>query len=287
MSSPNNNWYSHLVAQSRTGHIYTLIYEYIPFNWQPLHDYDFVIVRQSNLPANLQKVPAKHISAKLLQQHCCFAYNDYIVLHNYHLTEYLEAAKAAVIVEDEKKRSFIELLFKKESEPGSLPPVAEDFTEEEINLVLAYELLQKGSDKELALEYAQKGERFLDRNRINVGDNSEKTLQKIMRQMTGYNIIAMVYAWNNQMANAVAADAIYIHHPEFWDILKQYIKPYLELLMAKGELDYVRYLFNDKGFRNHFLAHCEAFVSLFIDDTYTLTRMNEVVGIINRVKNAS
>ncbi|MBL7763894.1 MAG: hypothetical protein JNL23_10755 [Chitinophagaceae bacterium] len=287
MSSPNTNWYSHLVAQSRTGHIYTLIHEYIPFDWQPLHDYDFVIVRLSNLPPGLQSPSAIHISKKLPQPDYCFAHTDYIVLHNYHLTEYLEAAKAAVIVEDAKKRSFIELLFKKETKQTDPLPVAGDLKEEEMNLLLAYELLQKGFNKELALEYAQKGERFLDNNRIETGDSSEETLQKIKRQMTGYNIVAMVYAWNNQMANAAAADAIYIHHPEFWDILEQYIKPYLELLMIKRELGYVKYLFSDKAFRKHFLAHYEAFVSLFIDDTFPLTRPGEVVGIINRVNNAS
>lgn len=287
MSSPNNNWYSHLVAQSRTNHIYTLIHEYIPHNWKPLHNFDFVIVRQSNLPANLSIVPAKHISQKLPKQHYCFAHNDYIILHNYHLTEYLEAAKAAVITEDAKKRSFIELLFQKESLHDNYPSIAGGLEEEEINLVLAYQLLQKGINRGLALEYAQKGERFLDNHRIEMGDNSGETLQKIMRQMTGYNIVAMVYAWNNQMANAAAVDIIYIHHPELWNILERYIKPYLEMLMIKRELDYVKYLFSDKGFRNHFLAHYEAFVSLFIDETFPLTRLHEVVGIINSVNNAS
>jgi hypothetical protein len=59
------------------------------------------------------------------------------------------------------------------------------------------------------------------------------------------------------------------------------------MLMIKRELDYVKYLFSDKGFRNHFLAHYEAFVSLFIDETFPLTRLHEVVGIINSVNNAS
>jgi len=57
------------------------------------------------------------------------------------------------------------------------------------------------------------------------------------------------------------------------------------MLMIKKSLDYVQYLFSDKAFRKRFLAHYEAYVSLFVNDTYPLTRIHDVVGIINRVNN--
>lgn len=58
MSTPNEDWYGHLVAQSRNDNIYTLLEQ----DWSPNHDLDFVVVRKSQLPGKLKDVPAKHLS---------------------------------------------------------------------------------------------------------------------------------------------------------------------------------------------------------------------------------
>lgn len=127
------------------------------------------------------------------------------------------------------------------------------------------------------------GRSFLDQQLITVNENSIEALQQLARRMMGYNIVSMVYARNNQINKASEVDALYIHHPPMWDYLEDYIKPYLEILMAKKQVDYLKHLFNDKAFRKRFLAHYEAFVSLFVDDTYPLTLKGYVIGIINRI----
>lgn len=111
MPSPKEDWYGHLVAQSRTNDIYTLLHHYLEPAWEPNHDLDFVTVRRNQLPGALKEVPSKHVSKKLPQQAYCFPGNDYVLLHNYQLTEYLHHAKWASIVEDFEGREFIELRY--------------------------------------------------------------------------------------------------------------------------------------------------------------------------------
>lgn len=306
MSSPNQDWYGHLVAQSKTDAIYTLIHTHLTPDWEPNHDLDFVVVRQNALPQPLRDIPSKHISRKLKKEDYCFPGEDYVLLHNYQLTDYLHAAQWACIVEDFQERSFIELRFdwtneaeenwqhppayqyaappKRDTAPSDaqrLPPESE----EETALIYAYQLLRDATNKELALSYARTGKAFLDSQLIEVDLTSELALQKIERRMLGYNIVAMVAVWNEAMDLASSADAQYLHHPAVWDKLDVYIRNYLELLMIKGQSYYLEVAFASPDFRQRFLAHYEAYVSLFVNSDYPLTTMMEVVGIINRVNN--
>jgi hypothetical protein len=309
MSSPNEDWYSHLVAQSRNDNIYTLLHTFLSPDWHPNHKHDFVVVRCNKLPAHLKNVPEKHISKKIKEIEYCFPGNDYILLDNYQLTEYLYFAKWATTIEDFEDRTFIELRYDWTDEAqyyynyplpyyGKMPPpklkhatlsiqTKPPESEEEAAILKAYELLQKGTQKEEALQYAQIGEAFLDKQHITITESRIEPLHQLARRMMGYNIVAMVYAWNNQIDNAAAIDTLYIFHPPLWDYLEDYIFPYLEMLMAKKQEDYLHYLFKDKDFRKRFLSHYEAYISLFVDDTYKLTSIGNVISIINRVNQTS
>ena len=308
MSSPNKNWYGHLVAQSRNDNIYTLIHQFLEPTWEPNHELDFVAVRRSQLPQHLKNIPPKHISEKLPFEKYCFPASDYLLLHNYQLTEYLHAAKWAKVVEDFEHRSFIELRYNWTDEAEATwnnPPAypmygAEKIqvqptmsilhqppqTEQESALIESYGLLKKGYNKKQALAFAETGKSFLDEQQITVTEDPNNALQQIARRMMGYNIVAMVYVWNNKIDKAGAVDKYYIHQPLLWIYLDGYIQPYLELLMVKRQKDYLKHLFSDKAFRQRFLGHYAAYISLFVDDTYTLTG-GEVVSIINRVNNTS
>lgn len=92
---------------------------------------------------------------------------------------------------------------------------------------------------------------------------------------------------NTWWSKAAAVDALYINIPLLWPLLGSVIKPYLEILMVKKQEDYLQHLFADALFRKYFIAHYETFISLFVDDTYELTCMCEVAGIINRVNKSS
>lgn len=308
MSSPNDNWYSHLVAQSKTDAIYTLIHQFLTPEWEPGHDLDFVVVQLSDLPENLQPVPLKHIAKKLKPEEYCFPATDFILLHNYELTDYLHAAKWAKTIEDFEDRSFIQLCFcwtdeaefflshppayslghrseTMQQQQTSIPEESLPVTSEDFPLFVAYELLHSGTSPQQALGFAEQGKAFLDAQHIVVDTSADTVPEQLLRRMMGYNVVAMVYVWNNQINKAAEVDEQYIHYPVIWSSLAGCIRPYLEMLMVQKQQDYLEYLFRDKGFRSYFLAHHEAFVSLFMDDTFELTLMSEVVSIINRVNN--
>lgn len=299
MAYINRNWYEHLVDQSRTDNIYTLIHGNLYPDWDPGHDLDFVVIRKKSLPANVfpRGIQKEHIAVTLSESDYCFPDSDYVLLDNEHLTAYLEAAKAMQIIEDHKGRQFIELIFStkqdKKPEVFSKEPkidihsvTPENLPKPEDALFVAYELLKTHTDKRRALEFAMIAESFLDSNRVYVGAGPDVTLWNIKHKMIGYNIVAMVYAWNNRMVEAAALDSQYLFHPNVWDELEVTLSPYLEMLMAGDQVRYLKFIFKDLDFRNRFRAHYEAFVSLFLDDTYILTRPGEVVGIINRVNHS-
>ena len=294
------NWYAHLVNQSRTDHIYDLIHEYLDADWEPNHDLDFVVVRKRNLPSKLKALPNNHQSSSLPHQAYCFPGDDYILLDGKHLTEYLEAAKEMQFVTDFEDRDFIELFFTYQSNiqeppqsvvhpsiPNPLETTPETLVNKEDALGIAYNLLTIGNDRALALQYAEIGKQFLDAHKIEVGDPT-KTLQEVCRQMIGYNIVAMVYVWNNQIDKAAAVDKIYLHNPWVWDELETVIKPYLEMLMAKKQEDYLQFIFQDKSFQKRFQAHYEVYISMFLNPNFEWTKslMHEFVAIINRVNNS-
>lgn len=309
MSSPNDNWYGHLVGQSRNNNIYTLLHSFLMPDWEPNHELDFVVVRRSQLPEALKEIPPSHLSKKLPPANYCFPGNDYVLLHNYQLTEYLHAAQWATIIADFEEREFIELRYDWTEEAAHLnryPPAyygqvlmpkptpdrmpnqtKPPESEEEAALIRAYDLLQQGVQKETALACAETGKAFLDGQPVAVASDPAEALQHLARRMFGYNIVAMVYAWNNQIDRAAAIDLLYIYHPPMWDYLEDQLKPYLEMLLVKKQQDYLQQLFEDREFRQRFLSHYEAFVSLFVNADYPLTRMGEVVAIINRVNNTT
>jgi hypothetical protein len=82
MASPNEDWYSHLVAQSRNDNIYTLIHSFLTPDWEPNHDLDFVTLRESQLPEILKNVSDNHLSKKLKKEDYCFPGNDFFLLNN-------------------------------------------------------------------------------------------------------------------------------------------------------------------------------------------------------------
>ncbi|MBL7691445.1 MAG: hypothetical protein JNM41_07615 [Flavipsychrobacter sp.] len=301
MARRRKDWYEHLVDQSANDGIYTLIHGYLPHNWEPGHELDMVVLRLGDLPAKLGTIPGMHISQRLRKEDYCFPGDDYVLLDDFQLTPYLKAARRMQIVEDFEEREFIELLFTNEpkediaddeepQERRSIPdyrtvtPATLDNKEDAIGI--AYELLKNANERELALEYARMAETFLDGKGVIIGENIDKDLYEVIRIMLGYNVVAMVYAWNNKIEDAARIDEHYLRYPNVWDTLNDYINPYLEMLMAKKQADYLHFLFEDRDFRNKFLAHYEAYISLLVNDRYELTRMQEVVGIINRVNNA-
>lgn len=132
-----------------------------------------------------------------------------------------------------------------------------------------------------------KGFNSLLTENVALSDDIDASLFEMERIMLGYNVVAMVYAWNNKIDDAARVDNYYLRYPNVWELLENHIGTYLEMLTAKKQEDYLEFLFNDRDFRNRFLAHYEAYMSLLVNDRYELTNMHEVVGIINRVNNAN
>ena len=304
MASKSIDWYQHLVNQSKTDHIYTLIHGYLRHDWDPGHDLDFVVLRTSGLPHLFSEgIPTEHHSPTLAKENYSFPGNDYLLLHNNHLTKYLEAAKRMQIIEDFDEREFIELLFTNDpveyntdNESSDAPQRTitdyrktspETLENKEDAIAIAYELLRTANEQELAFSYARTAETFLNDKKVELRDDIEASLFEVERIMLGYNVVAMVYAWNNKIDEAARVDSYYLRFPNVWDSLESHIGTYLEMLTAKKQEDYLKFLFDDRDFRNRFLAHYEAYISLLVNDRYELTKMHEVVGIINRVNNAN
>jgi len=298
----NTDWYEHLVDQSKTDHIYDLIHGCYPLNdWTPNHDYDFVVLRLNDMPATLsQTIPEHHISTDLNRELWCFPGDDYILLNSDFLTDYLEAARRFSIVEDFEGREFIELLFTYnpddyvdyESEAQAPIPVPDyrtvtpdTLTNIEDAIGIAYELLRTAKERTLAFEYATIAETFLNDKMILISEDANSGLYETVRLMLGYNVVAMVYAWNNKIHEAARADEKYLLYPNVWEALSGHIGSYLEMLIAKRQANYLEFIFRDKDFRKEFLPHYEAYISMLVNDLYEITRMHDVVGIINRVNN--
>lgn len=304
-SKRREDWYEHLIDQSATDHIYSLIHGYLPHDWADDPDYDMVALRTGDLPDKLKPVPAEHISKRLAKENYCFPTGDYMLLDDWHLTEYLEAARRMAIVEDLEGREFIELLFT--DDPDEYSSYEDDNEKNPVRkipdyrttspsmlenpedaIAIAYELLRTAKEREIAYEYAKVAEAFLNSRQVTISDNSiERDLYEVTRAMLGYNVVAMVYTRNNKIDDAARVDSHYLLYPNVWDALKSYIVPYLEMLIAKKQGDYLQFLFHDAAFREKFLAHYEAYISILVDDRYELSQkyIHEVVAIINRINN--
>lgn len=288
----SSHWYDWLVEQSRTDHIYDLIHNNLPHDFEPNHDGPFVVLRKKSLHPVLAELPDMH----RVKTKSKFKHRDYLILHNDSLVEYLELATAMQEITDTEGNVYIELLFSwnseknswynqteekplKHVEKGILP---EELIEEEDPLMLCWHLISKAENYSLALEYARKGEKVLDKK---LKALSAEDIAGILHLQTGYNIVATAYIWNDVLPDAICADAHYIHNPMLWEHMEAVIKPYLELLIAKKQQAYLGYLFSDEKFRYYFLPHYEAYMAMLVSDKFEWTQGNEVIGIITKISN--
>lgn len=273
---------------------------------------DIVVVRENDLPPHLNPVPAKYWS-RMAANRYRFLEPGYLLLESKKLTSFLHAAKWPRMVTDYFGQEFIELQFAwtaeaeaivqergwyvkpkpvpkskpvPEPEPMRLPRWA-DASPNEISLLAAYDCLYRAQHREWALEHAQLGHAFLDQHLVEVNAESEDALGQVARRMLGYNIVAMVYAWNDLWLEAMAVDAIYLLNPWVWPYLKDHIKGYPEMLMIKKQEAYLNALFADQDFRAYFLPLYEAYISLFHNPDFPITWMREVVRIFNQVSNGA
>lgn len=285
-------WYELLVEQSRTDHIYNLIHENIYHLWNPGHYIDFVTVRRSELPTRLLSDLTSHMSDNLAPDQYSFPKDDFILLSNDELTEYLEAAIAIETIEDREGRSFLHLKFKPDGDkrPETTPddnPKGQDrnLLPEEAWLAEAYDELIKDGDQQKVLVLLPKIEHWLI---TGLKDVVAKTAPiHAMQWLAAWNIVAMCYAWCRRIDKAAEADTYYLFDATMWEMLEEPIKGYLTMLMIREELDYLERVFSDTAFRTFFVLHYEAYISLFKDPHYEITVTQwKWVALINTIKNS-
>ena len=148
----------------------------------------------------------------------------------------------------------------------------------------AYELLYNCNDRERAYQLAIEAERRLDawRNKEEGLDISGEIFA-IRKAQRGYLIIAMVYLWKNKLEDARRVDERYMHDKSSWNGLQKFIRPYLEMLLAKHKKDYLALIFSNADFRTMFIEHYEAYMQEFVDRDFPLTRIREVASINSRI----
>ncbi len=288
-------WFNYLENRSHPNGFYHLVYNGVPDDWQPHQNFDFVVLRTSAFSGD--RFPKGNISKTFPREEYCFPESDYVVLDKELLGVYMSIADKMTTITDAKGRNFIELIY---YPPEPLPTArakwdeyldeyeerrGENIDPREVALIEAYELLKTGTDKERALACAKKWGDFLSNRRVDLSGDLDFDLNEIWHVAIGYNIVATVYAWNDDFDNAAIVDSYYIKYPNIWDILGEHISAYLTMLMAKKQKQYLEYLFRDPAFKESFLPHFEAYYSLLVDGNYPLTRMMEVVPIINSVNN--
>jgi len=152
--------------------------------------------------------------------------------------------------------------------------------DEDDSLMHCWALVTKCQHKQLALELAVKGQAYLDKKRLACTDVDER-----IKISFGYNIVSVAYVWNNCFDEAAITDSYYIRIHPFYAHMDEVIKPYLEMLIAKKQTEYLEYLFGIEQFKQHFLTHYEAYISLLVNPHYECSRMLKMVPIINRINN--
>nr|WP_294897173.1 hypothetical protein [uncultured Pedobacter sp.] len=292
MQSHLTNWYQLLVNQSKTDHVYDLIHNGLSFDFNPQDPEGFVIIYPPNLPKHLQPLNPNHVvqNPKYIEPRFAMLKNDY-------LTPYLEAGTEFEVMEQlrynyaflnfplplKKERQFTE---DDEEEDDNQPILSnkqpEQIFEDDDPLLYCYELIKKAENRELALALAQEGQQVLENKIAQI--NPESQLQELLRICTGFNILAIAYAWNNKMDEAKICDSYYIHNPMF-NFMHYVIAPYLEILIVKKQTAYLHTLFANQAFKKSYLPHYEAFISLLENPHYECQKMNEMIPIINRVNN--
>ncbi len=281
-------WYQLLEDQSRTDHIYDLIHYNLQSDWEVNHDFDLccVQVKEAFLKFFPDGVPAKDISTCMPKDMYAFDNAQYVIIANNKLTEYLEKAKAMHIISDFYDREFIELVF--EDAPKSNPISSANklslSNESEAILYEAYQNLRLRIHKAKTLELAKKGHAYLNNNCILVGADANGATQEIMRQLYGYNIVAMVYAWHGLILEASKVDESYVFYEQLYPQLKEVIEGYLILLLANKEEAYLEFLFAKPAFKNFFFIHYEVYVSLFLNEEYEWINASACMSLISVVK---
>lgn len=283
----HDDWYQLLVDQSKTHHIYDLIHEGLNPHFNPTDEKGMVVIDPRDMPENPAVIPISHIAKTATE----FSQNGLILLRNDKLTDYLEKATAMQVYEGDESE-YVLLSFKPISaatneDNDELPTgrhidtgKPESVFDEDDSLMHCWALVTKCQHKQLALELAIKGHAYLDKKRLACTDANER-----VKISFGYNIVSVAYAWNNCFDEAAIADSYYIRIHPFYEPMAEVIKPYLEMLIAKKQAAYLEYLFSMGKFKQHFLPHYEAYISLLVNPHYECSRMREMVPIINRVNN--
>lgn len=277
------NWYEWFVHQSRTDHIYDLIHDNIPHDFEPNHPGDFVLLNPVNLPAKLVQ-PLALLDKCFVSAARIFAGPSFQLIPNQALTEFLEAAHECRIIQDSDDKNYVLLLFNNRAEqekPQEDKGLAYD---ENDVLQVCWRLVTAGQDREAALPYAVMAEGFLD-SRFQEVLSSGGDLGELARIRTGYNIPALAYLWNNKLQDAQRCEVFYLTQPHLWPLMEGVIGTYLEMLMAKKEHTYLAEIFQRQDFQSYFIAHYETYISLFLNPHYECTKMKDMVAIINRVNN--
>ena len=283
--SPHDDWYKWLVEQSRTDHIYDLIHGYLNPNLIFNHEGHVTIAIKKDLPEHLLPLPEEH-----LPQHAHEFFNDdYLLLHNDHLTEYLEAARALKITFDQAGNNFIELLFHYPEEAQYKP----DETLEDIStpypspsqatLRKAWQAIVYGN-KSTALEYAMRGRAMMNEEMEKMAKNDAVAyMKKALHYAYGYHIIATAYLLNDRFEKAFELENSFLKWGITSEEMAEQMKSYLVLLMVKKQSGHLHEIFEDAAFKRKFLAHYEAYISLLVNPHYRLTKKREVISIINLV----
>jgi hypothetical protein len=283
------DWYEWLVEQSRTDHIYDLIHNYLTPHFCPAANYDFCLLCFNDLPEILLQhisgayYNASHREVKMIDN------IKYIVISNTHLTEYLEAARQMLVVEDDEGNSYIQLIFTQPVYETEDEEDEEEYLDSKIEvhpddvLKLCWDLIVAGKDRAQALTYALVGESFL-LNRQQELAASGGSLKEVIQVSTGFNIISVAYTWNNRFDEAAKCDEQYLLKHYLWSHMEKVIGSYLEMLMIKKHTEYLDHLFSNADFRKHFYIYYETHMSIK-DPSFEWTKMREIVPILNRVNN--
>jgi len=158
----------------------------------------------------------------------------------------------------------------------------EVLNDKEENLRYSWNAFAVHLDKPRALWFAYNGQKFLDGQVFESGDEKE-LLDKMYRKGMGYHIVAMSYLWNEWFEEAFALEQYFLSDTAFWIPFKENIGFYLEMLIAKEQTLHLNKLFDDLDFKYAFLPWYEVFISLLSDPEYRITKIDLFVPIVNRV----
>jgi hypothetical protein len=285
-------WYSLLECESSTDAIYDLLHGDLDADWEWTHTYDLVVINvDDNFSTLLPKgIPDKHRSTKLISSEYAFEKNSMVLIKDSCIRHYIENAKQLKINIDLYDREFIQLIF---TEPERRKAISfinaillpDNVLELQSLLPEAYNELKQFGDKAKALDIVTKSSILLEQWQI--AGTPEEILNQIIHKMAGYNIAAMVYAWNGKVDRACQIDNEYLYNPALWASLEEVINGYLIMLMAMKHEEYLTYIFSHEVFKKQFFAQYEAYISLFINPNYEWTmkrKAMEILMLVGRVK---